>query len=74
MKGEDDFSKEKRGAVLQSPNRTRYTLMIDNDVIEAFKDRATQQGTGYQDLINEVLREASASWTENEQTSSVREV
>lgn len=31
-------------------------MMLDNDVIEAFRARAEEAGRGYQTLINEVLR------------------
>jgi uncharacterized protein (DUF4415 family) len=58
MRDEYDFSKGKRGAVISSPGKTRITIMIDDDVIEAFRVRAESEGTGYQTLINSVLREA----------------
>jgi len=53
-----DFSKGKRGAVIPSPGKTPITVMLDNDVIEAFRARAEAQGTGYQTAINEALRAA----------------
>jgi len=53
-----DFSKGKRGPVISSPGKTRITIMLDNDVIEAFRARAEAQGTGYQTAINEALRAA----------------
>jgi uncharacterized protein (DUF4415 family) len=58
MRDEYDFSKGKRGAVISSPGKTRITIMIDDDIIEAFRVRAESAGTGYQTLINSVLREA----------------
>ena len=58
MRDEYDFSKGKRGAVISSPGKTRITIMIDDDVIEAFRARAESEGSGYQTLINSVLREA----------------
>jgi uncharacterized protein (DUF4415 family) len=58
MRKEYDFSKGKRGAVLKSPGKTRITIMLDNDVIEAFRKRAEVSGTGYQTAINEALRAA----------------
>ncbi len=57
MKPEYDFSKAKRGAVVQQKGKTRITIYIDNDVIEAFRNRAEQSGRGYQTMINQVLRE-----------------
>jgi uncharacterized protein (DUF4415 family) len=54
-----DFSKGKRGPVIPSPGKTRITIMLDNDVIEAFRARAEANGTGYQTAINEALRAAT---------------
>ncbi len=58
MRDEYDFSKGKRGAVIASPGKTRITIMLDDDVIEDFRSRADDSGTGYQTLINATLREA----------------
>ena len=58
MRDEYDFSKGKRGAVISSPGKTRITIMLDDDIIEAFRVRAESAGAGYQTLINSVLREA----------------
>ena len=58
MRDEYDFSKGKRGAVISSPGKTRITIMLDDDVIEAFRVRAESAGTGYQTLINSVQRDA----------------
>jgi uncharacterized protein (DUF4415 family) len=57
MKKEYDFSKAKRGAVIAEGGKTRVTMYLDNDVLEAFRQRAERSGKGYQTLINEVLRE-----------------
>lgn len=54
-----DFSKAKRGAVLEAPGKTRITIMIDDDVLEAFRKRAELAGKGYQTMINESLRQAA---------------
>jgi uncharacterized protein (DUF4415 family) len=56
MRKEYDFSRGKRGAVISSPGKTRITIMLDNDVIEAFRAKAEAAGRGYQTLINEILR------------------
>jgi len=61
MRKEYDFSKGKRGAVIPSPGKTRITIMLDDDVIEFFRTRAEAQGTGYQTMINAVLREVSST-------------
>ncbi len=58
MRDEYDFSKGKRGAVITSPGKTRITIMLDDEIIEAFRARAERAGSGYQTLINAVLRES----------------
>ena len=61
MRDEYDFSKAKRGATIQSPGKTRITIMLDDDVIEYFRAQADAEGVGYQTLINALLRKASTS-------------
>lgn len=63
MRKEYDFSKGKRGAVIASPGKTRITIMLDDDVIEHFRNRAEAAGSGYQTLINAELRAAVARAT-----------
>ncbi len=58
MRDEYDFSKGKRGAVIASKGKTRITIMLDADVIEAFRAKAEAAGSGYQTLINAALRDA----------------
>lgn len=58
MRKEYDFSKAKRGPVIPAAGKTRITIMLDNDVIEAFRAQAEARGTGYQTAINETLRAA----------------
>ena len=53
-----DLSKGIRGGVIPSPGKTRITIMLDDEIIEEFKSRAAQAGTGYQTLINAALNEA----------------
>ena len=60
MRDEYDFSKAKRGAVIPSPGKTRITIMLDDDVIEHFRNQAEAEGVGYQTLINALLRKAIA--------------
>ena len=71
MRDEYDFSKGKRGAVIASPGKTRITIMLDDDVIEAFRARAESAGTGYQTLINSVLREAISGAKEKQKPLTV---
>ncbi len=56
MKDEYDFSKGKRGAVISAQGKSRITIFLDNEVIDAFRQRAEAEGKGYQTLINEALR------------------
>ena len=63
---EYDFSRAKRAkdvphlARLQAEakGKTRITIMLDNFVIEAFRELAEAEGIGYQTLINRTLRQA----------------
>jgi len=57
MRKEYDFSKAKRGAVVSSRGKTRITIFIDSDILEAFRERAESMGRGYQTMINDALRE-----------------
>jgi uncharacterized protein (DUF4415 family) len=56
MKAEYDFSEAKRGAVIPQPGKTRITIYIDDDVLEAFRERSDSVGKGYQTMMNEALR------------------
>lgn len=60
MKDEYDFSKGKRGAVISAQGKSRITIFLDNEVIDAFRQRAEAEGKGYQTLINEALRASLA--------------
>ncbi|MDA1184033.1 MAG: BrnA antitoxin family protein [Acidobacteria bacterium] len=57
MKKEYDFTKGKRGPVVRQRGKTRITIHLDDDVLEAFRDRADTEGRGYQTMINEALRD-----------------
>lgn len=56
MRAEYDFSKGKRGAVIQQKGKTRISIFIDNAVLDEFRARAEKAGTGYQTMMNEALR------------------
>jgi uncharacterized protein (DUF4415 family) len=55
MKANYDMTKAKRGAVLPAAGKTRITIYLDDATLEAFRQRAEQEGKGYQTLINEAL-------------------
>jgi uncharacterized protein (DUF4415 family) len=57
MKREYDFRKGKRGPVIRQRGKTRITIHIDDEVLEAFRERADTAGRGYQTMINDALRE-----------------
>jgi len=56
MKKEYSFKDAKRGAVIPPKGKTRITIYLDEDILEAFRARAESSGRGYQTLINETLR------------------
>jgi uncharacterized protein (DUF4415 family) len=63
MKDRYDFSKGKRGRVVQPEpepeGKVRITIRLDQDVVDRFLQMAEASGgaTGYQSLINAALRE-----------------
>ena len=46
----------RRGPVIRQRGKTRITIHIDDDVLEAFRERAEAAGRGYQTMMNEALR------------------
>ncbi len=56
MKKDYDFSGGRRGAVIPSKGKTRITIYLDDDILDAFRDLADRSGRGYQTLINEALQ------------------
>jgi len=59
MKKEYDFSKGKRGPVINTPpGKTRITIRIDDDILQWFRVQVHAAGGGnYQTLINVALRD-----------------
>lgn len=55
MKANYDMTKARRGAALPPTGKTRITIYLDDAILEAFRQRAEQEGKGYQTLINEAL-------------------
>lgn len=76
MRDNYDFSKAKKAkdvphlAKLQkeSKGKTRITIMLDNDILDAYRKRADKEGLGYQTLINKTLREHTGSRPVDEKT------
>lgn len=66
MRREYDFSKGKRGAVVEpDPGKVRITIRLDEDVINWFREQVNAAGGGnYQTLINKALREYTESRAE----------
>jgi len=46
MKSSYDFSKGKRGAVVPTTGKTRITMCLDDDVLNAFRAKANAEGKG----------------------------
>ena len=67
MRKEYDFSKAKRGAPAAASGKTRITIMLDDDILQYFRDRAETEGAGYQTMINAALKQASAKKPVKEQ-------
>jgi uncharacterized protein (DUF4415 family) len=74
MKKEYDFSKGKRGPVIRQRGKTRITIHLDDEVLEAFRERADTAGRGYQTMINEALREHLRQSTERVDANTIRRI
>ena len=61
MRQEYDLSDAKRGPVLKQSGKTRITILLDRDVVNAFRAHAEDTGRGYQTAINQALREYLAN-------------
>lgn len=65
MREEYDFSSGKRDAVIAPAGKTRIMIMLDDDIIEFFRNRAAASGMGYQTTINAALRAFVADGVES---------
>jgi len=74
MNREYDFSKAQRGAVLPQPGKTRITIYLDDQVLEAFRARADATGRGYQTMINEALREHIGRSSQSVTAETIRRI
>lgn len=61
MRKEYDLSNAEKGAVLKSPGKERITILLDQDILAAFRERVSDTGRGYQTAINQALRDYLAS-------------
>ena len=69
MRKQYDFSKAKRAKSVphllrlqsEAKGKTRITIMLDNDLLMAFRAKAESEDTGYQTLINQALRQAAGT-------------
>ena len=61
MRKEYGFTEAKRGPALPSGRKTRITIMLDGDIVAAFRARAKDTGSGYQTAINQALRDHLAA-------------
>jgi len=58
MKSDYDMTKARRGPAVSRPEKTRITIWIDSDILDAYRSQAEKVGKGYQTLVNEALRTA----------------
>ena len=67
MREEYDFSGAKRASEMPhlvrlqaeaAKGKTRISIYVDDDVLDAFRERAEAEGHGYQTIINDALRSA----------------
>jgi len=74
MKKEYDFSQGKRGAVIKARGKTRITIHLDDDVIDAFRTKAEEAGCGYQTLINNALRQHLSNTSQPVDSKTLRRI
>ena len=76
MREEYDFSEAKRASEIphlkklhnEARGKTQIIIMLDDDVLESLRHKAEKAGTGYQTLINQVLRSSIGAEPLNEKT------
>ncbi len=75
MKRQYDFSRGRRGSVLDGPpGKTRITIRIDDDVLQWFRAQVHKAGGGsYQTAMNEALRRVMES-SEGHLEATIRRV
>lgn len=61
MRKEYDLSDAIRGPAVKQSGKTRITIMLDRDIVAAFRAPAKDTGSDYQTTIKQALREHLAS-------------
>jgi uncharacterized protein (DUF4415 family) len=56
MNSNADLPTAPRSRTRPPKRKTRITIYLDDEVLDAFRSRAERTGTGYQTLINAALR------------------
>jgi len=74
MKKEYDFSKGKRGPIRSNKGKTRITIYLDDDILEAYRIMGDEAGRGYQTLINEALRRSIKAGSNPVDTRTLRKI
>jgi uncharacterized protein (DUF4415 family) len=74
MRKNYDFSKAKRGAVVKPKGKTRITIYLDDEVIEAYRQKGDKTGRGYQTLINDALRETLSNEQQAIDAKTIRRI
>jgi hypothetical protein len=57
MRKNYDFSKARRGPIVQQSGKTRVSIYLDDDLLKNLRQGADAAGLGYQAMISEALRE-----------------
>ena len=83
MRNNYDLSKAKRAKDIphlkqlqaESKGKSRITIMLDNDILDSFRQQAHAEGLGYQTLINRALRAHTGEhlWDERVLRKIIRE-
>lgn len=61
MREEYDLRGAKRVPVIKDAGKRRSTILLDNDILTAFRERAASTSRGYQTLVNHALRDHLAN-------------
>lgn len=74
MRKNYDFSNAKRGAIVKPNGKTRITIYLDDEVIDAYREKGDTTGRGYQTLINDALRETLSSEQQAVDAKTIRRI